>query len=76
MENEKTALELILNLQDAGITNEYVNKILLQVDKENKKAQQSGYKKALETVYDKFNSSINFNTQYLKNWLNKLSIKC
>ena len=75
MENQKTALELILNLQDAGITNEYVNKILRQVNEENLKAHESGYNKALSVVYDKFKGSLNFNTQYLKEWLTKLSLK-
>ena len=72
MENKKTALELILDLQDAGITNEYVNKILRQVNEENLKAHERGYKKALNIVYDKFKGSLNYNTQYLKDWINKL----
>ena len=72
MENQKTALELILNLQDAGITNDYVNKILRQVTEENLKAHERGYKKALNIVYDKFKGSLNYNTQYLKDWINKL----
>ena len=72
MENKKTALELILDLQDAGITNDYVNKILRQVNEENLKAYERGYKKALNIVYDKFKGSLNYNTQYLKDWINKL----
>ena len=75
MKNEKTALELILNLQDAGITNEYVNKILRQVNEENLKAHESGFNKALNIVYDKFKGSLNFNTQYLKDWLTRISKK-
>jgi len=75
MENQKTALELILNLQDAGITNDYVNKILRQVNDENIKAHNKGYTKALNIVYDKFKGSLNFNTQYLKDWLTRISLK-
>ena len=75
MENQKTALELILNLQDAGITNDYVNKILRQVNEENLKAHERGYKKALNIVYDKFKGSLNFNTQYLKDWIKRIQKK-
>jgi len=75
MENQKTALELILNLQDAGITNDYVNKILRQVNEENLKAYEKGHNKALNSVYDKFRGSLNFNTQYLKDWLTRIYFK-
>ena len=74
-----TAHELILKLQEAGITNEYVNKILNEVkiekQKEYEKGRKHGFTYALNLVYDKFKSAHNFNTQYLKEWVTKLSLK-
>ena len=76
---QHTAHELTIKLQDAGITNEYCNKILNEVkvekQKEYEKGRKHGFTYALNIVHDKFKTAHNFNTQYLKDWLTKLSLK-
>lgn len=73
-----TTKQLILNLQDAGITNEYVNVLLesIQEDKDDvfKQGELIGKEKARGTFMAKLNSSDNFNTQYLKNWLKRVEL--
>ena len=75
---EKTTNELILDLQDAGITNEYVN-VLLESIKEDKddvfrQGELIGKEKARGTFMAKLNLSDNFNTQYLKNWIKRVEL--
>ena len=74
-----TAHELILKLQEAGITNEYCNKILnevkLEKEKEYEQGRKHGFTYALNIFYSKCKTAKNFNTQYLQLWLQKLSLK-
>lgn len=75
---KKTAKDLILSLQDAGITNEYVNVILNEIQAEKDKlyitALNAGKLSARGVFMKKLNVSDNFNTQYLKGWLKKADL--
>ena len=87
----KSIKELVLDLQDAGITNEYCNILLkaIKAEKENsfnagvqtteKEAyavgKAVGREEARITILRKCETSDNFNTQHLKDWALKADLK-
>ena len=74
----KSAKEKILDLQDAGITSEYVNEILKQVEAERLESfnlgEISGKALARKVVFKKFQTAVNFNTQHLTEWIKKVTL--
>jgi hypothetical protein len=70
---KQTAKQLVLNLQDAGITNEYVNLILKTIKEEKKESFYDGWNAGKEAARFAFNELVNegdnYNGQFLKNWL-------
>lgn len=70
---KKSAKQLILDLQEAGITNDYCNVILKAIfaEKENsyEVGRQVGQEEARAVMFKKCLESDNFNTQYLKDWV-------
>ncbi len=75
-ETLKTTQELILDLQEAGITNEYCNLILNMVKTNEREAYEAGkmvgHEEARAIMFKKFSTAENFNTQHLREWVTKL----
>lgn len=72
----KTAKELILNLLDAGITQDYVNVILNQVKEEKVTSFYDGHSagkaKVRGKLLTKINDRDNYNGQFLTNFIKNL----
>ena len=78
IKNTFTSKQLILNLQDAGITNRYVNLILKTIEEEKKAAFYDGFKTGKEAtreaLLEHVNESENYNGQFLKHWLKNTTL--
>lgn len=74
---ENRLKKMILDLQDAGITNEYVNELLIEIENERKIAQKEGAKVGEVLGREEFRNvaalhfkgAKNFNADYLYNWV-------
>lgn len=75
----KSTRQLILDLQDAGITNEYCNIILNAIHEEQKTSfaagKKVGHSEFRGVLLKECKASENFNTQYLTDWATNIKIK-
>ncbi len=75
----KSTRQLILDLQDAGITNEYCNVILNAIHEEQKTSfatgKKAGHNEFRGVLLKELRTSDNFNSQYLTDWVTNVKIK-
>lgn len=70
---EKTAKQLISDLRGAGITEGYINQLLSKVESERQMARFVGREEARAKFAKLVKTSDNFNSQFLINWIKKLT---